>query len=73
MIFYDVDEIIDKYGQVVDKCNDKELKNVLIQCRYLHDYFERHFGDGHSSEIAHYHLHLAQEAISEYILDKSEC
>lgn len=73
MIDYYVDETINKYDDIVDRCSDKELKDVLIQCKYVHDYFERHFGDYPSSEKAHYHLHFAQEAISEYILDKSEC
>lgn len=51
---------------------DEKLKEILDKCQEVHEYFEQHFYDGYFAEKAHYHLHLAQEAISEYILDKTE-
>ena len=72
MVTYDLNKTINKYEEVVGMCNDEELKSVIAMCKRLHDYFEMHFSDFSSSEKAHYHLHLAQEAISEYIMDKEE-
>lgn len=51
---------------------DEKLKEILDKCQEVHEYFEEHFYDSPSAEKAHYHLHLAQEAISEYKLDKEE-
>ena len=73
MVEYDLNAINKKYDDIVNACNDDELKEVITKCKYIHDYFDSHFSDSYSSEKAHYHLHFAQEAISEYILDKLEC
>lgn len=51
---------------------DDKLKEILTMCQEVHEYFEEHFYDCYSAEKAHYHLHLAQEAINEYKLDKEE-
>lgn len=50
----------------------EDVSKILDKCAQAHAYFEEHFYDSYSAEKAHYHLHLAQEAISEYILDKKE-
>lgn len=70
---YDMNPTLNEYDSIVNACRNDELKEVLTMCKYIHGYFEEHFSDGYSAEKSHYHLHLAQEAISEYILDKSEC
>ncbi len=71
---YDFEEVVSvRYDEIISKCNDGELKEVLEKCKDVYCYFKQHYDDGPSSEKAHYHLHFAQEAISEYILDKSEC
>lgn len=71
---YDFEEIVSvRYDDIINKCKDEELKEVLEKCKDVYFYFKQHYEDAPSSEKAHYHLHLAQEAISEYILDKSEC
>ena len=73
-MMYDFEEIVSvRYDDIINKCKDEELKGVLEKCNDVYHYFKQHYGDGPSSEKAHYHLHFAQEAISEYILDKSEC
>lgn len=70
---YDINPTLNEYENILKVCEDDELKNILKMCKSVHDYFEEHFTDCNSAEKSHYHLHLAQEAISEYILDKSEC
>lgn len=51
---------------------EDKLTEMLIKCQEVHQYFEEHFYDCYSAEKAHYYLHLAQEAINEYKLDKEE-
>lgn len=51
---------------------DKKLNEVLDKCQEIHQYFEEHFYDSYSAEKAHYHLHLALEAVTEYKLDIEE-
>ena len=71
---YDFEEVVSvRYDEIISKCNDGELKGVLEKCKDVYDYFKQNYDGSPSSEKAHYHLHFAQEAISEYILDKSEC
>lgn len=72
MIKYDISPILHEYDDTLATCQDEELKNVLTMCKLVHDYFEEHFYDNYSAEKAHYHLHLAQEAISQYKLDIEE-
>lgn len=51
---------------------EDKLTEMIIKCQEVHQYFEGHFYDCYSAEKTHYHLHLAQEAINEYKLDKEE-
>lgn len=51
---------------------DGKLTEILDKCREVHEYFEEHFYDNYSAEKAHYYLHLAHEAISQYKLDIEE-
>lgn len=70
---YDFEEVVSvRYDDIINKCKDEELKEVLEKCNDVYNYFKNQYDNSPSSEKAHYHLHFAQEAISEYILDKSE-
>lgn len=72
-VLYDMNPTLGEYDNIVSKCQDDELREVYKMCKSLHDYFDEHFKDGYYAEKSHYHLHLAQEAISEYIAVKTEC
>lgn len=73
-MMYDFEEVVSvRYDEIISKCNDEELKEVLEKCKDVYCYFKQNYDGSPSSEKAHYHLHFAQEAISEYIFDKSEC
>lgn len=58
---YDFEEVVSvRYDEIISKCNDGELKEVLEKCKDVFDYFKEHYDGSPSSEKAHYHLHFAQ-------------
>lgn len=50
----------------------EKVKEIQDKCKELHEYFEEHFYDSYFAEKAHYHLHLACEAVNQYMADVEE-